>query len=211
MSQLDGQLFVGVDVGGSSVKAVVTDDARNVLSQVQLPTDASDANALLTSAATAVDRVLDDVGDAKTLAGIGIGVPGQVDPATGVVRMAMNLNIGDEGVPIGTSMADRFEVGTTVENDVRAAAVGAFEALRPRTPDLHTLVYLSIGTGLAVLTTATEELQRGRLSTRAPLDTEDELGVRCWPQMRDRRLSSGHVSVPSATCRVSQRPWWPCL
>ena len=87
MSALDGRLFVGVDVGGSSVKAVVTDDARTVLSQVQLPTDASDANALLRSAATAVDRVLEDVGDAKLVAGIGIGVPGQVDPATGVVRM----------------------------------------------------------------------------------------------------------------------------
>lgn len=162
MSALDGRLFVGVDVGGSSVKAVVTDDARTVLSQVQLPTDASDATAVLTSAATAVDRVLEDVGDAKTVAGIGIGVPGQVDPATGVVRMAMNLNIGDEGVPIGTSIAERFEVDTTVENDVRAAAVGAFEALRPRTPDLHTLVYLSIGTGVSAGVVVGGELFRGR-------------------------------------------------
>lgn len=162
MSALDGRLFVGVDVGGSSVKAVVTDDARTVLSQVQLPTDASDATAVLTSAATAVDRVLEDVGDAKTVAGIGIGVPGQVDPATGVVRMAMNLNIGDEGIPIGTTIAERFEVDTTVENDVRAAAVGAFEALRPRTPDLHTLVYLSIGTGVSAGVVVGGELFRGR-------------------------------------------------
>lgn len=162
MSALDGHLFVGVDVGGSSVKAVATDDARNVVTHVQLPTDASGADAILTSAATAVDRVLEDVGDAKTVAGIGIGVPGQVDPATGVVRMAMNLNIGDEGVPIGTSIADRFGLDTTVENDVRAAAVGAFQALQPRTPDLNTLVYLSIGTGVSAGVVIGGELFRGR-------------------------------------------------
>jgi glucokinase len=162
MSALDDRLFLGVDVGGSSVKAVLTDDAFDVLTHVRLPTDASDADALIMSAATAVDRVLEDVIDRKTVAGIGIGVPGQVDPATGVVRMAMNLNIGDEGVPIGTSIADRFGLDTTVENDVRAAAVGAFGAFHPRTPDLHTLVYLSIGTGVAAGVVIDGELFRGR-------------------------------------------------
>lgn len=200
MSALDGRLFVGVDVGGSSVKAVVTDDARTVLSQVQLPTDASDATALLSSAATAVDRVLEDVGDAKTVAGIGIGVPGQVDPATGVVRMAMNLNIGDEGVPIGTSIGDRFEVDTTVENDVRAAAVGAFEVLQPRTPDLHTLVYLSIGTGVSAGVVVGGELFRDATAWPARSDTSSS-------RRTDRSVpaASAVASRPSSPARRSER------
>ncbi len=161
MTGRDG-LYLGVDVGGTSVEAVVTDPEHEVVGRASLPTDVTDAGRVLDSTVGAIRRALEGVADPSAVAGIGIGVPGQVDEATGVVRMAMNLNIGEEGAPIGTGIADAFGLPTTVENDVRAAAVGAYEVVSPQVDDLQTLVYLSIGTGISSGVVFGGELHRGR-------------------------------------------------
>jgi glucokinase len=157
-----GGLFLGVDVGGTSVKAVATDPEHEVVARATLPTDASDADRVLDGTVGAIRRALADVADPSAVAGIGIGMPGQVDEATGVVRMAMNLNIGEDGIPIGAGIADAFGLPTTVENDVRAAAVGAYEVVSSQVDDLQTLVYLSIGTGISSGVVIDGELHRGR-------------------------------------------------
>lgn len=56
------------------------------------------------------------------LAGIGLGAPGAVDPATGVVLEAVNLRWKD--VPIVEGLSARLGVPVVLENDVNAAIVG---------------------------------------------------------------------------------------
>jgi glucokinase len=163
MTSSTPELFVGVDIGGTSVEAVVADDSNRVVAQSSFPTDSAGGDGVLASTIEAIRRAVDGrggIGDG--IAGIGVGVPGQVDRETGVVRLAMNLNIGDGGFPIGTLIADAFGVRTTVENDVRAAAVGAYDSLRRDTADLHVLAFLSIGTGISAGIVVDGRLHRGR-------------------------------------------------
>jgi glucokinase len=158
------RVFVGVDIGGTSVEAVVADPANRVLARGTATTDATSGRQVLRSAVEAIQDVLrEGWGASNHIVGIGIGVPGQVDRETGVVRLALNLNFGDDaGFPIGREIAQRFNVPTSVENDARAAAVGAYEALIPDHPDLHVLAYLSIGTGIAAGVVIDGRLHRGR-------------------------------------------------
>jgi glucokinase len=157
------RFFVGIDIGGTSVEAVVTDGNHQVVARGLHPTDASSEAAILASAGRAIRQALGQpAAERERVAGVGVGVPGQVDAESGTVRLAMNLNIGAGGFAIGPSIADEFGLATTVENDVRAAAVGAYEALSRQTQALHALAYLSIGTGISAGFVLDGALHRGR-------------------------------------------------
>ena len=78
--------------------------------------------------------------------GVGLGVPGQVNPESGVVRMAVNLNLSS--FPLGMALAGRLRTHVSVENDVRLAALGLYHHLRQQRP-LESLAYVSVGTGIA--------------------------------------------------------------
>lgn len=160
MTGPDSALFVGVDIGGTSVEAVVADGGNRVVRSGAAATDPGSGELVLASAIGAIRHVLP--GGVDGIQGIGIGVPGQVDVETGTVRLAMNLNIGDGGFPIGRLIAGEFGLRTTVENDVRAAAVGAYESLRREDLDLHVLAFLSIGTGISAGFVIDGRLHRGR-------------------------------------------------
>ena len=85
---------------------------------------------------------------------IGACMPGLVDPATGLVRHAVNLDV--DRLALGPQLAARLGTAVSVENDVKAAALGAWrlrsavgsEAVRSRAAD-ETMAYLNLGTGLA--------------------------------------------------------------
>jgi predicted NBD/HSP70 family sugar kinase len=112
--------------------------------------------------ASTIDAIEAAVGQAGLSAGdvgaIGLGIPGQVEPESGVVRTANNLAIDGAGYPIAIEISARFGVPTAVENDVRAAALGLYAA-SPELPDI--LTYLSVGTGISTGTVVDGRLLRG--------------------------------------------------
>jgi len=76
---------------------------------------------------------------------IGVGIPGLIDRATGTVRHAVNLGLGDQPVELAAGLRNSMRTEVVVDNDVNVAAVGAGAVLgRP-----GDLAYLSVGTGIA--------------------------------------------------------------
>ncbi|MEA2573420.1 MAG: glucokinase [Chloroflexia bacterium] len=139
-------LLVGVDVGGTKVAVLVVNGQSKVLSQVTMPTFLEDPEATVSGiikaiqvALRAADAYVDEV------ACIGLGVPGRVDPFTGVVRNAVNL--GWHELPLGERISSEFGVPCVLENDVRMAALGAQRYLGNEAP--ANMVYMSVGTGIA--------------------------------------------------------------
>lgn len=129
---------IGLDVGGTKILAVALDDSGAVTATERRPTG------------WGADAVVDGiVGAVAAVAGrgapdaIGIGVPGQILPGSGVVRHALNLGIAE--LDLAGAVERRTGIRPTVDNDVRAAAVGAASRL----PDVDTLAYLNLGTGIA--------------------------------------------------------------
>ncbi len=62
--------------------------------------------------------------DKSQIAGIGVGCPGPIDWAKGVVTVAVNLGWRD--VPIGNFLSQRFSCSVEVLNDVDAGVFGEY-------------------------------------------------------------------------------------
>ena len=141
------KLLLAIDVGGTKIEAVAVDIHGSSRGQVISDTDNSGPEGLLESVEDAVYRVLQLSGaTTDDLAGVGLGVPGQVNRESGVVRLAVNLNL--TSFPLAMALAGRLRTPVNVENDVRLAALGLYHHLQ-QTQALQSLAYVSVGTGVA--------------------------------------------------------------
>lgn len=134
---------VGLDIGGTKIDAVAVDDQGRPVERVRVPSGFGPA-AVLETAETAVAAISSRKGIAVDgFESVGIGIPGLVDPATGRVDFAVNLGI--ERLELGSELTDRLGVGVSVDNDVRAAALGAGHVSGVQ----GTMAYLNVGSGMA--------------------------------------------------------------
>jgi glucokinase len=148
---------VGVDIGGTKTDAVVLDGAGSVAHALRVPTGWGDAAVL----ATATDAVLRLAGEAGIAASafdsIGVGIPGAVDAEHGIVTHARNLGVAQ--LDLGGLLSRNLGTSVRVENDVNAAALGAFHQLG--LPPESSMAYLNLGTGLAAGIVLGGKLWRG--------------------------------------------------
>src|SRR3954464_9795687 len=96
------QPIIGVDVGGTKVAAaeVVGQRAHKL---VEHPTDLRGPDELLAGIEQAVREVL---GDRRAPAAIGVGVPSQIEYATGTVLSSVNIPL--MGIPLKDELCKRF-------------------------------------------------------------------------------------------------------
>jgi glucokinase len=137
-------LRVGVDVGGTKIIAAVIDNDGEVLSQVKIPTDTSQPEMTLHSIATAIEQGIQAAGTTREMIrGIGLGIPGKVDPRAGKALLAVNLGWRD--IAVSAWLENYLGLPCVLENDVSAATLGEYHygAGNPN------MVYFSLGTGLA--------------------------------------------------------------
>lgn len=151
------RLWLGLDVGGTKIEGAAVDDSGALCGQVLLPTDTQTGEHAVESIAQALRALLDDAGAAPgSVAGVGVGIPGKVEE--GVVSLAVHLKL--ESFPLAQVLSQRFGVPVFIENDVRAAALGAYDWLRSRQP-VNSMVYLSLGTGISAGVILNGRLHRG--------------------------------------------------
>jgi glucokinase len=118
----------GIDLGGTKIQVVILDDDHQVLGQVRQPTPreggpqgVADAMVAAVREAAAAAGV-----DASTLRGIGVGAPGAVDTASGVVARSPNIPGWEGAFPLGRTLADALGVQVIVGNDVDVATEAEF-------------------------------------------------------------------------------------
>lgn len=150
-------MMVGVDIGGTKTEAVVVDHDGAVVGRTRLATGYG-SEAVVESAVAAISGAAAEAGvEVEALATIGVGIPGTVDAASGLVTHAINLGV--ERLELGPVLWQRLGMPVRVENDVNAAAIGAFHALAQ--PASASIAYLNLGTGLAAGLVLRGELWRG--------------------------------------------------
>ncbi len=147
---------IGVDIGGSSVEAVTRDETGRILDRYGIAERLQGGSRVASSAVAAV-RALDS---ADTVA-VGVGIPGQVDPRSGRVQLAVNLGIGAEPFDLAAQIEDEIGLPVIVENDVRAAALGAYESFTLAGNPFQSVTVLSIGTGISAGVVIDGALVRG--------------------------------------------------
>jgi glucokinase len=130
-------VVLGVDVGGTKV-AVAAVDGVTVREATEDPTITDTPEALLEGIEVVVKRMIDRVGAPEA---IGVGVPSQIDYATGTVETSVNIPLA--GVPLREELGTRFGVPVFVDNDANCAALAEAHILGEK----H-LVMLTLGTGV---------------------------------------------------------------
>ncbi|GAB3608913.1 ROK family protein [Humibacter ginsengiterrae] len=134
---------VGLDIGGTKIDAVVLDDDLAAAANVRIPSGRG-ADGVLASAERAVREVVTTYGASLAeVSSVGVGIPGMVDASAGEVRHAVNLDV--EHLALSDELAARIGAPVRVENDVKAAALGAYHLLGLR----GSAALLNLGTGLA--------------------------------------------------------------
>ncbi|MDY0910555.1 ROK family protein [Microbacterium sp. CFBP9034] len=150
---------VGLDVGGTKTDAVAVDAAGTIVGRVRLATGWG-PDAVTATVLEAVRALGDESGvDLAEIRSVGIGIPGQIEPGTGRVVHAVNLGVDE--LDLAALTAPSLGVPVGVENDVKAAALGAFA--------LHggsgSMAYLNLGTGIAAGIVSEGSLWRGARGT----------------------------------------------
>ncbi|MFT3876292.1 MAG: ROK family protein [Propioniciclava sp.] len=142
---------LGLDVGGSKTHGVILAPDGSVLADQVAPTETGPAGVFATCMRVAL-ACLDAAG--VEIGSAGVGIPGLVDAATGEVRSAVNLEI--DHLPLGARLSRAWGVPVRVENDVKAAALGARQLLGE-----DDLALVNIGTGVAAAAIVDGRLVRG--------------------------------------------------
>jgi glucokinase len=140
--------FVGLDVGGSSMKAGVVDDAgRPLAPAVSLPTEAERGQDFgLERMCETIRAAADRAGlRLDQLAALGVATPGTMDLPAGVILDPPNLKPW-RNVPVRDYVRKQFGLPTAFQNDANAAAYGEFWAGAGR--GVHSLVLFTLGTGV---------------------------------------------------------------
>ena len=131
---------IGVDVGGTKVAAARVDGSE-CMAHVEQPTELGSSEALIEQIESVVREVIESEGEP---AAIGIGLPSQIDFATGTVVASVNIPL--EGVPLGKELGDRLGIPVHVDNDANCAALAEAHFVDGG-PAGHLVMY-TLGTGV---------------------------------------------------------------
>lgn len=139
------EFSIGVDLGGTNLRAAAVSRDGKMLDSVSLGTAyAGGREAILGDMVDAIATLRERWGTAN-LAGIGVAVPGFILLEEGVIRNSNNL-ASLENFPIRDELSRRLETPVILENDANAAALG--EKWIGAGRDVNDLVLLTLGTGI---------------------------------------------------------------
>jgi glucokinase len=215
----DGQLAVGVDIGGTKVAAGVVDPGGRVLVRARrdTPHRSTSPRVVEDTIVSAVEEVLGQVGE---VVAVGIGAAGFVAADRATVVFAPHLSWRNE--PLRQALGERLEVPIFVDNDANAA-VWAEHRFGAGRGESH-LVMVNLGTGIGGGIVLDGRVMRGRFGIAGefghmqvvPDGIRCECGNRgCWEQyasgnalVREARalMSAGSPVVSDLFDRVGGRP-----
>ena len=116
-------VYIGIDLGGTNIKAGIVDEQGKILTKVDCPSKVERGHeAVIADMAMLARKAVEKAGltmdDVKC---IGIGVPGILDPKTGVVPFCVNL--GWHHVPLRELMRSHIDKPVFIDNDATVAGL----------------------------------------------------------------------------------------
>jgi glucokinase-like ROK family protein len=154
----EGQVVVGVDMGGTRMFGAVSDLGGNVLEEIELSRHG-------TSGETTYQRLVELIGallssrkiNGRRVRGIGVGVPAVTLHKEGIVVWSPSLKW--RNYPLKAKLAEQFRIPITVDNDVNLAVLG--EQWFGAGQNCKNIVLITIGTGIGAGVVIDGALYRG--------------------------------------------------
>ena len=156
---VERDLVIGVDVGGTTVKAALFDSDGGEYGGSEQPTPRHlGPDAVTATTIQAIVELRAQVPEAARLRAVGLVVPGVVDAQHGIAVYA--ANIGWRQVPLRQIVAEAVGLPVALDHDVRAAGLAELELGAGR--GLQELLFVALGTGVAAAV-----ITRGQVSVGA--------------------------------------------
>lgn len=142
------ELTIGVDLGGTSLRAAAYTREAGILDAIALRTRLeAGPQAVVEDICGLIRRLLGEHGDGHKLAGIGVGSPGPLELPAGRLHRPPNLP-GWDGFPLLTEIQRRLDLPVVLESDANAAALAEFALGLGRQLGVDSLCMLTLGTGV---------------------------------------------------------------
>jgi glucokinase len=133
--------YLGIDVGGTSIKAGLVDESGRVLDSRRAPTNTDDISAFLKT----LTELVREFQKTAAIDAIGIGVPGLRSSKTHIIETSPNIRCLKQ-INLEELLADQVHIHTVSENDANAAAYAEF--ICGAGAGLRHMAHLTLGTGL---------------------------------------------------------------
>ncbi len=202
--------YLGIDLGGTSIKFGRVTDSGEIEYQSQAPTDSKEGrDALL--------RQLGDIGESLvketlqrgfTAPYIGIVAPGAVDAGTGTI-IAGSPNIPDwVGAEISRTLESRLDIPVLVENDARGMALAEFRLGAGR--DVSSTLSITVGTGIGGAIIINNQLWRGHGQSAGEIghtiiDVDDSLTASSPSNSSHKKTLSGTLENLTSARAIERR------
>jgi glucokinase len=140
------QIYVGVDLGGTTIKVGVCDNNGNLLHKFEGPTGVEFGTDHVVAKIAEYARIAVAETDFSwdQVVGIGAGIAGFLNIAEGIIVFSGNLNLRD--VPIKERLQELLEKPVKIDNDANVAALG--EVWSGAGKGLTDVVCFTLGTGV---------------------------------------------------------------
>ncbi|MCX6387768.1 MAG: ROK family protein [Solirubrobacterales bacterium] len=135
---VDGNIAIGLDVGGTKVAVARVEDGR-VVERLTEPTEKHSSEALTAQMARLALTLT-----TKKVTAVGAGVPSAVEWSTG--RVMASVNVPFDNWPLREKLSELVNLPVAVDNDAKVAALA--EAHREDGSVVPNLVMFTIGTGV---------------------------------------------------------------
>ena len=111
---------IGVDLGGTNIKAALVSQDGKFLAKKHVKTEVSSGKERV---AAKIADIVNDLGQGDRSICVGIGSPGSIDRKNGLVRFSPNLP-GWLDFPLAPLVSEKTGREVLIENDAKAAALG---------------------------------------------------------------------------------------
>lgn len=143
--------YLGIDLGGTNIVAGVVNEEHKIIARAECKTNVprpedSICDSMAEISREAVKKAGLTLGD---ISSVGIGVPGAVNPITGVVEYAVNLFFHNWSLV--KMMEERLGKKVYIENDANAAAYGEFVAGALKNTTNSVAITLGTGVGGGII------------------------------------------------------------
>lgn len=186
--------FIGLDFDARQIRGVATDFAQQPLAHaervLQFPTTSAD------SLAAMGDLIEELIGsDPADVLGIGVGVPGFVDPDLGVGLRASFIPDW-KNIPVAQCLQNRFNIPVWIENNLRALALAEFST--GRGSGISRLACLGVRTGIGLGMVIDGRLYRGATNSAG------EIGLWACPEIRVDEVDGAAPQITATTKTIQE-------
>lgn len=134
--------FIGVDIGGTNIRACVIDEGNNIVDKFKIKNEVSEGPT------KNIDNLYNEINKrwhSYNIKSLGVACPGPLDLKNGIIINPPNL-IGWENFQIRDYMREKFKLPVIVNNDANVAGYG--EAMVGVAKECESVYYITLSTGV---------------------------------------------------------------